>query len=596
MLKSLYIRDYALIREIEVEFGPGLNIITGETGAGKSILIGGLKLILGDRAQSGSIRTGARKAVVEGIFDISGRDELIELLREEGFDIEPELILRREIREAQSRAFINDSPASLAQLRKIAGGLVDLHGQHEHQSLLRSGSHGPMVDAMGNYGAVIDAYRAVYSKAVLLDEEKQSILSSAVEQADRVDVLAFQIEEIDLVGPVPGEIGKIEAEINIVENAESLYSVTGQVFEDLYGSDASVLEKLAAARKAILELVQVDPAFEALSNELESARISVDEVSSTLQDYHGKIEFDSSGLETKRQRLSDLDVLCRRYGGTLEAVLAYREEIGNEYEIVSNLDGALQKIESELSDVCEKMTLHAWELTRSREQISIEIEKRVVEQLQVLGMQDARFAVSITQEERIDGWISEPASISSNPSTSPDPTQSPTTLDPTRNLHPSPNSKSNFQAGPSGIDTIEFLLSANAGEPLTVLGRVASGGEISRIMLALKAVLAAGTEGVPVLVFDEIDAGISGAIAHRVGERLDAISKDHQLLVITHLPQVAARGTHHFLVSKKSDENGTETSIIKLDDQERQIEIATLISGEAITEAALESARELIKA
>jgi DNA repair protein RecN (Recombination protein N) len=599
VLKSLYIRDYALIRELEVEFGPGLNIITGETGAGKSILIGGLKLILGERAQSGAIRTGSKKAIVEGVFDVSSRVELRQYLIREGFDDEPELILRREVRESQSRAFVNDSPASLSQLRLIASGLVDLHGQHEHQSLLRTGTHGQMVDAVGDNADGLLLYQSDFETASELNEKRLAILRRSVEQADRAGVLSFQIEEIDAVAPKPGEIESIEAEIKIVENAETLYTTTGQTFEDLYGSDSSVIERLAQARESILELSRIDPFFEAMAGEIESARISIDEVSGLLQDYHGNIEFNSSGLESMRERLSALDVLCRRYGGTLEAVAEYRSAIGEEFDIVSDLEGALSRVDSKLESVCERLSTTGWDLSGQRNAVARLLESRVVEQLRVLGMENARFSVEITQEEQEDGWIRETANnIPAMDATSVDVTAMDTSgMDTDRAFVETadPLIRKRYKARRSGIDRIEFMLSANTGEPLAPLEKVASGGEISRIMLALKAVLA-GTGGVPVLVFDEIDSGISGAIAHRVGERLDALSNNHQLLVITHLPQVAARATDHFRVSKRTDSDGTETSIVKLNDNERQTEIATLLSGEAITEAALQSARELIKA
>jgi len=581
VLKSLYIRDYALIEELNVNFTRGLNIITGETGAGKSILIGGLKLILGERAQTDALRTGSKKAIVEGVFDLTGLAAVENILVEEGFDLFDELILRREVRENQSRAFINDSPASLSQMRRITDELVDLHGQHEHQSLLKENRHLLMVDAMGKYDPLLSDYGVLFRNLTGLQQEWSILKSREDELKERRELLSFQIGEINDVNPEPDEQKTLETERQILENAEYLSTATSDVYENLYGSDNSALESIIKARNELRDLARIDPFFEELAGELESASISIDEVSKSIDDYTREIEFNPERLEVIRERLGDIDRLCRRYGGSMEAVFEYWEKSRDEFAVASDYEGALERIEGSIGEERKRLTELAWKISAERECVAGEIELLVAEQLKDLGMPDARFQIRVSQEPDEQGWIG--VSESQEVSNSEDPGSAAINLPGMR-----------YRARISGVDQVAFHLSANRGEELRPLSRVASGGEISRIMLALKSVLAR-SGGIPVLVFDEIDAGISGSIAFKVSESLQRLAQDHQLLVITHLPQVAARAHAHFRVEKQDGHARATTAISLLDDEQRQLEIATLLSGETVTDAALESARELIQ-
>ncbi len=580
MLKSLYIRDYALIEELEVNFSRGLNIITGETGAGKSILIGGLKLILGERAQTDALRRGARKAVVEGVFDVNDVAAVRDILVEEGFDLSDELILRRELRENKSRAFINDSPASLAQMRRLTDEILDLHGQHEHQSLLKEARHLPMIDAMGDYDDLLRDYGVVFATLGGLQNEWDDLKSREGELKERRELLSFQIGEIEGVNPLPDEQRTLEAERQILENAEHLFSATREVYENLYGSDNSALGAVVKARNELRDLARIDPSFEEPASEIESARISIDEVSKSIDEYSRGIEFNPERLESIRERLGDLDRLCRRYGGSLESVLDYWQKSGEEFTLVSSFEGQIKRIEESIHAERKRLTGLAWRISEERKLVAGEIEILVAEHLTELGMPDARFEIRISQIQDEEGWIGvpDPEGVSANNEKV------------VNEVH-----SNRYRARTSGVDQVAFYLSANRGEDLRPLSRVASGGEISRIMLALKSVLAR-SGGVPVLVFDEIDAGISGSIAFKVSESLQRLAVDHQLIVITHLPQVAARAYSHFRVVKQEINSRVTMAISLLDEDERQIEIATLLSGETVTDAALKSARELIQA
>ncbi len=565
MLSSLYIRDYALIDELEVDFSDGLNIITGETGTGKSILVGALKLILGERAATDSIRTGARKAVVEGMFDADDLSSVRTMLDEYDLEVRPSLILRREVSEGHSRAFINDSPASLQQLRAVASELVDLHGQHEHQSLLRPEKHLEVVDAFGGLGGMVDDYRSRYESVGHLAKERASLRAKESELRQQRESLAFQIQEIDAIAPIDGEEDSLDAERRLLENAERLFTATASLFEILYGSDSAVNDQLVRVRNGLQDLVRIDPQFDPLQSEIASAQIAVEEAAKSLQDYNSRIEFNQERLDQIRERLIELDHLKRRYGGTLEAVLAHREDIAADYEVAADFEGALGRLETAIASEQGELSRAANQLSARRREVAGRIESAIVAELAALGIPDGRFAIRIEHDIDDGGWISGDGH----------------------------DARVRYEAYSTGMDRISFHLSTNPGEELKPLVKVASGGEISRIMLALKSILAK-SDRLPILVFDEIDQGISGNMALKVGERLSSLARYHQIVAITHLPQVAALGDAHYKVEKTDDNERTSTVIRRLDGTERQKEIAGLLSGDRVTLASLESARELL--
>lgn len=563
MLRSLYIRDYAIIEQLEVTFDGGLNIITGETGAGKSILIGALSMILGERASTEVVRSGAKKAIIEGQFDEVESPGLIALLDENGLERSETLILRREISAQQSRAFINDSPSTVQLLRDVASYLIDLHGQHEHQSLLRPETHIGLLDDFGGLEAFVQSYRNRYLAVEDLVRQRKALIARERELARQKELYEFQIEEIDRVGPQEGEEDALEAEFRILENAERLYQTTAHLFSMLYESDDAVNDRLVVARNELQDLARIDKAFEESLGEISSAQIMISEIAKFLQDYNARIEFNPERLEEIRERMGAIELLKRKYGGSLEAVLAYRKEIGDTYDLAVDFEGAIARLNEQIDEAMTVLTAEAAKLSEKRKEVARRIEQAIVKELAHVGIPHARFEVRFNVQENPDGWIKPE------------------------------NGSARLAAFPNGMDLVEFYISTNVGEEPRPLSRVASGGEVSRIMLSLKTILAKN-ERLPILVFDEIDTGISGAIARKVGESMRDLARFHQIIAITHLPQIAALGDVHFVVSKLVTDGRTKTIIRRLEDAERAAHIASLISGSGVTEAALESARELM--
>ena len=573
MLRSLHIRDYALIEELEVEFDSGLNIITGETGAGKSILLGALKLILGERASTEAVRTGAKKAVVEGVFDDANEGRLPDLLRANEIEPYPSgvLVVRREVSATHSRAFVNDTPATLAVLRDVAEHLIDLHGQHEHQSLLRTETHLELLDDFGGLGGLAAGYRAHYDEVGRLVRKRADLVRREKELEQQKTLIEFQIDEIDRVAPEADEEDALDAERRILENAEQLFEATASLYELLYESEDAIYDRLVVVRNELRDLARIDSAFDATLAEVQQAEIVVEEATKFLQDYNARVEFNPERLEAIRERLGRLEGLKRKYGGSLDAVLAHRREIGATYDLAADFEGAIARIDGQIEAEQAALSDAAYRLSQKRHEVAERIERMIQDELAALGMPHSRFVVRFEREPDAAGWIAFP----DGPRTE------------------------RLKAFPTGADAVEFYISTNVGEDVRPLAKVASGGEVSRIMLALKTILAK-SERLPILVFDEIDVGISGEIARRVGESMQRLGAYHQIIAITHLPQIAALGDHHFLVEKfvEDDSKGprTKTRITRLAEEARAREVAALVSGEAVSDAALESARELISA
>lgn len=573
MLHTLHIRDLALIEALDVEFGRGLNIVTGETGAGKSILVGAMKLILGDRASTDVVRPGAKRAVVEGTFRLNDGSEAARTVRrilvENDIDMQPELILRRQVSASQSRAFINDTPVTATLLRDVAGQLVDLHGQHEHVSLLRTEHHLDLVDAFGGLGGEAEACRTAYDEARALHARREALRSKAGELQRERDLLQFQVEDIDAVAPTAGEEDLLDEERRRMEHAERLFELTARLQELLFDGEMAVNNQLAEAKSLLKEATRIDPAFDSTLQEMISAQIMTGEAASFAQEYQSDIAFNEERLEFIRSRLSAIDALKRKYGGTLEAVLAFREDIGERFDMASDVEGTLKRLDEEFGAACRRLSDAAFAASAARRQAAQRLSELVVEQLATLGMPRSRFDVHFEHRERADGWATHP------------------------------DTGAHLEAGPRGVDQATFMISTNPGMDVMPLSRVASGGETSRIMLAMKSILAQA-DRLPVLIFDEIDTGISGAVAQRVAISLRALSEHHQVIAVTHLPQVAASGHAHFTVEKhiETAESGeiTRTVVRRLSDEEREHEVAALLSGEEITETALASARELLAA
>lgn len=565
MLIALDIKNYALIEELHVEFERGLNIITGETGAGKSIIIDALSLILGERADSDAVRKGAEKAIVEATFDVKNDKHLQQLLKESEVDFHDEMLLRREISsKGQSRCFINDTPIPLGLLKKVGDRLVDLHGQHEHQSLLRSATHIEMLDEYAETEHLVEEFGGVYRQILQLLAQYDELQSRERQLKERRELYEFQLKEIEALNPQAGEEEHLEAELKILENAEKLHTTADQIYQMLYDSEGAIHEQLAAVKHHLESLVEIDKHLEEQLNETNSALAIVSELSKSIKNYVEKIEFNPARLEEIRNRLGQLTVLKKKYGGSLDAVIAQRENLRKEITLAENFEERLSNLEQEINaqrTVCSDL---AQKLSSKRNHAAKAVNKEIEQALVHLGITSPKFEARITQQ-------------------------------------PLANDKDRivrlnnvwYETTSNGIDVVEFYLSTNVGEDVKPLAKVASGGEISRIMLALKMILSKKAH-LPLLIFDEIDVGVSGRIAQTVGQSLKQLSKRHQIIAITHLPQIAGFADTHYAVEKIEDGKRTFTQLRKLSADERVKEIARLMSGEKITEASLRSAKELM--
>ena len=564
MLKSLHIKDYALIDRIDVEFGKGLNIITGETGAGKSILIDAMGLLLGERASTEVVRKDALKSIVEGFFDVEANKKVKSLLEENDIDYFPDLILRREISlKGANRCFVNDTPVPLSVIKDLGDLLVDLHGQHEHQSLLRTETHIDFLDEFAGTEAQLEEYAASFKNVRSLSSKLDDLKAKESSLKEKKDFYAFQIKEIDAVSPVLTEEEQINGELNILENSEKLLDLTGSVYEKLFDSENSVHDQLTEIKTSIDDLLEIDSSFREIENEFESIVAQVHDAAEFLRKYNAKIDLDPENLERLRDRLGAIALLKKKYGGSVEAVLAYRNKIGQEFDAAENYSSNIKNLEKEISSAREAAGRIAEKLSRKRKESAKKVEKEVVKVMSELGIADAVFKVR-TEQVQVSG--SEDFILV--------------------------NGK-RYKADSKGIDDIEFYISTNPGEDVKPLIKVASGGEISRIMLSLKTILAKN-DRLPLLIFDEIDTGVSGRIAQKVGNSLKSLASAHQVIAITHLPQIAGQGDTNYLVEKGASDNRVTSSIKRLKEEEKIREVAKLMSGEAVTEASLKGARELM--
>jgi DNA repair protein RecN (Recombination protein N) len=564
MLKTLLVKDYALIESINIEFGKGLNIITGETGAGKSILIDAMGLLLGERASTEVIRKGASKSYVEGIFDITNNKKIDGLLKENEIEPLPELILRREIStKGSNRCFINDTPVPLSVIKNVGNLMVDLHGQHEHQSLLRNETHIDFLDEFGNFGDLAEYYKKLYTELQRLLKELKLLKEKESSLREKKDFYSFQIKEIDSVSPVEDEEDKLVEELRILENSEKLASTTSSIYGLIYEDENSVYDSIIKIKNELNELTGIDKSFGESYNECENAIALINDIAEFVRNYKSKIEVDPAEVNRKRDRLGAINLLKKKYGGTVNAVLEYRNKIGTEFDLAENFSEKINSFIKEIDNLREECGKAAENISRKRKQTSVLINKDVKEVLADLGIPDSNFDVRMVQNKSSSG---EDFIIVKG---------------------------DKYSYSSKGIDEVEFYISTNVGEDLKPLAKVASGGEVSRIMLTLKTILAKN-DRFPLLIFDEIDTGVSGRIAQKVGKALKSLAKFYQVISITHLPQIAGLADHHFIVEKNTNDGRVVSSIKEINENERVKEVAKLMSGEKVTEASLEGARELL--
>lgn len=568
MLRSLHIRDFALIESIEISFDSGFTVITGETGAGKSIIIDAFLAALGERTSGDSVRSGAAKSIIELHFDIRSLPQVRAYLAENDFDDdEGTLVLRREIRAAgTSRFFVNDTPATAAVAREIGSMMVDFHGQYDHQSILHSAQQLRIVDRMAHNDDLLREYRSVLQKARHIRNTVRDVQRQAEDVRATQDYHRSQLEEIARIDPQPGEEESLTKELDIVIHAEELYEQTSLVYQTLYAKEQSVLENLARVQNALRQLASIDDSFLEVSKELESAVITVTEAAQTVLRYKEKVEFHPARAEEIRARLVLLQRLRKRYG-SIEKACEERENLERSVKLIDNYDEEMQRYEKELSTLKEQLCVHGLALRTARLRAAAALGTAIETQLHDLGIPSARFVVQTELRGVSNDAISEELVVNVGGSM--------------------------VVAQDTGFDELRMLASMNAGEDLKSLDKVLSGGEASRVMLAVKSVLADADE-IPILVFDEIDTGISGRVAKKVGVAIKALAQSHQVLAITHQALIASLAHSHVLVRKNEHEGRTNVLAEFINGEARISEIAALLSGDSQSQTARARALELL--
>ncbi|MEX0771711.1 MAG: DNA repair protein RecN [Balneolales bacterium] len=561
MIQSLYIKDFALIDELEVSFAPGLNILTGQTGAGKSIIIGALNMILGERADTDMIRHGTQKAVAEAVLNVGDADSVKSILREQAVDFGRVIILRREIRHSGSRAFINDTPVNIAVLRQVGDLLVDLHGQHDHQLLLKEENHHKVIDGFPNVLRALSSYSAVYKDTSSLMKELSSLKKRERELQEKLELYRFQYKELEAAELDKEEIEAMEAEMKLLDNAEDLDQKAAMITEVGSNGEASLTEILDTLKSALSDMARIEQEFETYSQELNTAAISIQEMLRFTERYRGNIEFNPSRLDHLRQQQASVNRLEKKYGRTAEQLNVYREELRENLGLAENFDLEIEQLQKKVDTQLDKLATAAAELHEARIKEGKILSGRMAQELQGLGIPHASFEVAVNYVTSEKGWV---------------------TIDGKKTA-----------CTEQGCDEVAFFISTNKGEQPKAMIKIASGGEISRVMLALKSI-AAMEQHLPVMIFDEIDTGISGAVAERVGETMRSLSEQCQIIAITHQAQIAGQAHNHFSVEKYEETDRTVTHIKLLNRDERVREIASIISGAEVSEHALASAREMI--
>ena len=558
MLLELRVSEFALIEDLSLSLTPGLNVLSGETGAGKSIVIGAINLLLGERAAVEQVRQGSDTARVEGIFDLANvLPEAEPLLGQAGIEPEQELIVAREVSAAgRSVGRVQGRAVPASFLKELGQMLVDLHGQHQHQSLLRSEQHILLLDSFGGE-KLANLRRQVaelYRKRQSLLTELAALGSDAAERERRVDILAFQIKEIEAARLEPAEEEELLRREKILGHAEKLSAAVARAYAEIYAGDeenavTAAVDGINSSRGALEEAAGIDETLAPLMDLLESAAAQLDEVSMELRDYLSKIEFDPAELAALQDRLDQIRVLKRKYGHTVEAVLRFAADACLELERQQNSDALARELEQQIALLEGQLTEASVALRAARQEAAAALEGLLVEGFASLALAGARFSVSITPRDA-------------------------------------------FSA--RGMDQVEFLFSANPGEPLKPLARVISGGEMSRVMLALKSVLAR-QDRIPTLIFDEVDAGIGGATIQAVAERLAILGRHHQVLCVTHSPQIAAMADNHILLYKERAEDRTFTRAAPLNEVRRREELARMLDGAGIDDVSLLHVDSLLK-
>lgn len=551
MLVELRIRNVAVIDTVSLPLASGLNVLTGETGAGKSLIIGALGMLLGERAASDRVRSGSDKATVEGVFDVRGRPELRALLDERGVEVDDDLVvLKREVgSNGRSRAWINGSSVTAATLADVGARLVSVHGQHDSRQLVDIEHQRDVLDAYVQAAPVRARVAEAHERLLALRARERELEQRRAEAARRADYLRFVVREIEEAAPVAGEDETLESEIRRLSHAEELQGLAAQAAGAITGDERAALSRLGAVRRALASLVRIDPDLERLQAGFDAAVYALDELSSELEQYAESIEADPQRLRTLERRRDQLLGLMRKYGPTIDEVLAEGAKARGELDLVDGGTLDLAAIAEARAAAEGAVAEAAAELTRLRQGGARKFAQAVTSLLPELGMREGRVEVVLTPLEQISA---------------------------------------------AGAESVQFVAALNAGSDLRSLSRIASGGELSRVMLALSTVLAQ-LQQVPTLVFDEVDAGVGGAVAWQVGALMRRVASHHQVLAISHLAQIAARAHHHIVVHKSAVGTVTTSDTSVVTDEARVVEIARMLGGDADREVSRAHARELIE-
>jgi DNA repair protein RecN (Recombination protein N) len=560
VLACLRIHELAIVPELEVPFGPGLVVVTGETGAGKSILVNALKLVLGERARPDLVRSGAEQAEVEALFHLDGDAAIRARLDANGIPGGDDLVIRRVVgANGRSRAYVNGRLVTASQLVAVATGLVDISSQHEHQSLVDAGSHLGWLDMFAGHGELLGTVASAHDALAGLVADVADARSRLSDRSAREDLLRFQLGEIEKIRPVPGEEAQLVEEISRLRHAERLVTACQGAEEALWSGEGAVAGRLARVAAQIGEAARFDRELEPFADRVEAARVELEEVGRELGRRSRGFDGDPARLGEIEDRLHGVRRLARKYGGSLEAALAFREEAARELSGLDDAEGKLESLEKSLERAREQAGEAAHRLSLRRREEAGRLGSAITAELDSLGMGGARVEVAVEPAQPGQGdLVVQGARLSR-----------------------------------AGIDRVEFLIAPNRGEEPRPLRKVASGGELSRALLALKRVLAGLGPG-GTYVFDEVDSGVGGAVAEAIGRKLRDVARHHQVVCITHLPQVAALGDLHLRVRKGDQDGRTVSSIARLSAKERVEEVARMMGGARVTDTTKKAARELL--
>ncbi|MBR0180768.1 MAG: DNA repair protein RecN [Prevotella sp.] len=551
MLKHLYIKNFTLIDTLDIELHPGFSVITGETGAGKSIILGAIGLLLGQRADSKTIKQGADKCIIEAHFDLS-RYSMESFFAENDieYDID-DCIIRRELTAAgKSRAFINDTPVQLSMLKELGDRLMDIHSQHQNLLLNKQDFQLNVVDILANDSIELDAYRQTFSEYRKAEHELSQLREDIERNRQNVDFLQFQYDELSSASLHDGELEELEQKSDTMTHSEDIKSALYEADNAFQGEENGIIRSLRSSISALNGISKVFPDAQELSERMDSAYIELKDIAAEISDHLENIDFDPSELDSVNNRLDKLYSLLKKFKAeTIEELIAIRNDLQEKLNNIENSDEALEALQATVAKLKADVEKRADALTKLRTKAALLIEKDMQNRLVPLGMPNVRFSISVTKE----------------------------------------------QPGNYGQDKIAFLFSANTSTPLQPVSQVASGGEIARVMLSLKAMIS-GAVKLPTIIFDEIDTGVSGKIAEKMAEIMQEMgNNERQVISITHLPQIAALGSTHYKVSKEETAQGTATSMTMLTPDERIREIAQMLSGSDVSDAAIQNAKELLK-